>query len=111
MFMARFVGRFLPKVRDMMRCFVAARRARGMSPISVLIINNGPRQVFTYVGSPCHATARKASSSRRKRLPNSASQMRVALANIAANTGSSWPGELEITRSTSEVAVCRSTLQ
>ena len=32
--------------------------------------------------------------------------MRVAFASIAWNTGSSSPGELEITRSTSEVAVC-----
>ena len=32
--------------------------------------------------------------------------MRVAFASIASNTGSSSPGELEMTFSTSEVAVC-----
>jgi hypothetical protein len=39
-------------------------------------------------------------------VPNAASQMRVAFASIASNTGFKSPGELEITRSTSEVAVC-----
>src|SRR5262249_41946923 len=32
--------------------------------------------------------------------------MRTALASMASNTGSSSPGELEMTRNTSEVAVC-----
>jgi hypothetical protein len=41
-------------------------------------------------------------------LPNLASQMRVAFASMAWNTGSSSPGELLITPSTSAVAVCRS---
>ena len=44
--------------------------------------------------------------SQRNKLPNVASQMRVAFSNIALKTGSSSPGELEITFSTSEVAVC-----
>ena len=89
-------------MNPLLRC----RKARERKVrISVLIIR-GPRQVFTYVGSPCHATARKASSSQRKRLPSFASQIRVALPNIAANTGSRSPGELEMTWSTSEVAVC-----
>ena len=35
-----------------------------------------------------------------------ASQMRVAFASIALKTGSSSPGELEMTFSTSDVAVC-----
>ena len=39
-------------------------------------------------------------------VPNLASQMRVAFASMAWNTGSSSPGELEMTCSTSEVAVC-----
>jgi hypothetical protein len=38
--------------------------------------------------------------------PNFASQMRVAFSSIVWNTGVSSPGELEMTRSTSEVAVC-----
>ena len=37
---------------------------------------------------------------------NLASHSRVAFASMASNTGSSSPGELEMTRSTSEVAVC-----
>ena len=41
-----------------------------------------------------------------QRLPNLASQMRVAFSSMALNTGSSSPGELEMTFSTSEVAVC-----
>ncbi len=49
---------------------------------------------------------RKASPSRRYRSPNLASQIRTAFASMAWNTGSSSPGELEMTRSTSEVAVC-----
>ena len=40
------------------------------------------------------------------RLPNLASQMRVAFASMASNTGCSSPGELEMTFSTSVVAVC-----
>src|SRR5215471_14861302 len=44
--------------------------------------------------------------SRRNRLPNLASQMRVAFSNIALKTGSSSPGELEMTFNTSDVAVC-----
>ena len=44
--------------------------------------------------------------SRRYRLPKLASQMRVAFSSMAWNTGSSSPGELLMTLSTSEVAVC-----
>ena len=50
--------------------------------------------------------ARKAPSSKRNRMPNLASQMRVAFSSMAWNTGSSSPGELLMTLSTSEVAVC-----
>ena len=39
-------------------------------------------------------------------MPNSAPQSRVAFASMASNTGCSSPGELEITCSISEVAVC-----
>src|SRR5215472_13386268 len=38
--------------------------------------------------------------------PNLAPQMRTAFASMASNTGASSPGELEMTPSTSEVAVC-----
>src|SRR5215813_9678301 len=39
-------------------------------------------------------------------MPNLASQMRVAFSSMALKTDSNLPGELEIMRSTSEVAVC-----
>ena len=39
-------------------------------------------------------------------MPNLASQMRTAFSSMAWNTGSSSPGELEMTLSTSDVAVC-----
>ena len=39
-------------------------------------------------------------------MPNLASQRRTAFANVASNTGCNSPGELEMTFSTSEVAVC-----
>ena len=39
-------------------------------------------------------------------VPNLASQMRVAFSSMAWNTGCNSPGELEMTFSTSEVAVC-----
>src|SRR5215831_18701832 len=49
---------------------------------------------------------RKPSASRRYRSPSLAPQMRTAFARIAWKTALSSPGELEMTRSTSEVAVC-----
>ena len=57
-------------------------------------------------GAPCVAVMRKLSPSRSQRLPNLASQMRVALANMVLKTGSNALGALEMMRSTSEVAVC-----
>src|SRR5262249_2683039 len=54
----------------------------------------------------CTATARKIFPSRKNRLPNVASQMRVAFASMASKTGPSSPGELEMTFKTSDVAVC-----
>ena len=71
--------------------------------------NNGVlRQYFDIVrsGALYSATRRNASPSRSIRLPNLASQMRVAFSSMALNTGSSSPGELEMTLSTSLVAVC-----
>ena len=38
--------------------------------------------------------------------PNVASQMRTAFASMVSKTGFNSPGELEMTCSTSEVAVC-----
>ena len=58
---------------------------------------------------PARRAAQPAGTHRRRnrtRLPNLASQMRVAFSSMAWNTGSSSPGELEMTCSTSEVAVC-----
>ena len=58
------------------------------------------------IGTLCVARRCKASPSQRKILPNLASQMRTALVSIVPNTGSRSPGELLITWSTSDVAVC-----
>jgi hypothetical protein len=55
--------------------------------------------------------AGKISLSHRNNPPNWASQIRTAFASIAWNTGSSSPGELLMTCSTSEVAVPRPTAQ
>ena len=52
------------------------------------------------------ATRRNRSPSRSNIVPKLASQMRVAFSNMVWNTGSNSPGELEMTRSTSDVAVC-----
>ena len=60
------------------------------------------------VGMRCWAPTRNASSSQSSKLPNCASQRRAALASIASKTGVKSLGELEITRSTSAVAVGRS---
>jgi len=46
--------------------------------------------------------------SRRYKFPKLAPQMRVAFASMASKTGCKSLGELEITRSTSDVAVCLS---
>src|SRR5215831_1242442 len=86
-------------------CFVAAMRQRGLF---------GPgrtdglfRRKWSHAGGAlCNAVNRNAPPSYRSRLPNLASQMRTAFSSIALNTGSSSPGELLITLSTSAVAVC-----
>ena len=49
---------------------------------------------------------RNAPFSCRFNTPNLASQIRTAFASMVSNTRSSSPGELEMTLSTSEVAVC-----
>ena len=53
-----------------------------------------------------HGHRAKVAALKQNRLPTLASQMRVAFSSIALNTGSSSPGELEMTRKTSDVAVC-----
>ena len=50
--------------------------------------------------------ARAAVTSRMYSVPIFASQMRTAFASMVWKTGSSSPGEVEMTPSTSEVAVC-----
>ena len=57
-------------------------------------------------GTLCIAAARQALSSNRNNIPKLASQIRTAFFSIALNTGSSSPGEREMTCSTSAVAVC-----
>ena len=55
-------------------------------------------------GAPWIATLRKASPSRRKRLPSLASQMQVAFSSIASKTGFKSPGDELMTLRTSEAA-------
>src|SRR5262245_34930169 len=57
-------------------------------------------------GTLCIATIRNESPSLNSSVPNLASLSRVAFSSMAWNTGSSSPGELEMTPSTSDVAVC-----
>ena len=57
-------------------------------------------------GTPSEAATWNALPSYRNNTPNLASQIRTAFASMASNTGSSSPGELLMTLSTSEVAVC-----
>ncbi len=57
-------------------------------------------------GTPSDDSARNAPSANPNMMPNLPSQMRTALASMASKTGSSSPGELLMTCSTSEVAVC-----
>src|SRR5262249_11479606 len=65
------------------------------------------RQCSTRAGGAlCRPTRRNWSPSLRSKLANLDSHRRVAFASMASNTGSKSPGELEMTRSTSEVAVC-----
>ena len=56
--------------------------------------------------SPWKAPLRSVSPSRSHRLPNCAPQTCTAFASTASNTGPSSPDEVEMTCSTSEVAVC-----
>ena len=59
-----------------------------------------------FCGALWSATRRKGSPSPSNIEPNAAWQIRVAFESIAWNTGSSSPGEREMTCRTSEVAVC-----
>ena len=84
---------------------VVATRSIGVPGLSRRS-SKGLRRKSTWPSLLCTATARKIFPSRRNKLPYWASQMRVAFVNKALKTGSSSPGELEMTFSTSEVAVC-----
>src|SRR5215471_19208570 len=65
-----------------------------------------PKNSANAGGALSIAAIRAALPSYSTRLPNLAWQIRTAFASTASNTGSSLPGELEMMRSTSEVAVC-----
>ena len=77
---------------------------------AIQLVRSKKRLPLTYSaycgGALCSATRRKLSPSRSNMVPNAASQIRVAFSSMAWNTGSSSPGELLMTLSTSEVAVC-----
>src|SRR6516165_1353739 len=88
-------------------CFVATMRPRGLTGLK-RITGSRRRNASHSGGAPCIATMRNASPSYNRRLPNFASQMRVAFSSTELKTGSSSPGELEMAWRTSDVAVCRS---
>ena len=89
-------------------CFVATMRQRGLfGPGRTTGLRR--RNSSHAGGAPYNAANRNAFPSYSSRLPNLASQMRTALASMASNTASSSPGEREMTRSTSDDAVCCST--
>ena len=70
------------------------RRARGRCPAEAGRTARAA-DASTYAGGTlCRAATRNPSASRRNSVPKLASQMRVAFASIASNTGSSSPGEL-----------------
>src|SRR5215471_3858229 len=88
-------------------CFVAAMRMRGCSGPGC----NGPRCATSRAkagGGLCLAPMRNFPFSYKCKKPKLASQRRIAFARMLSKTGSNSPGELEMTCSTSEVAVCRS---
>src|SRR5215472_7765087 len=70
--------------------------------------NSGSRFVCSSsaAGALYLATTLRSAPSHKPSAADSASQRRVAFSSMAWNTGSSSPGELEMTRNTSEVAVC-----
>src|SRR5215472_11258280 len=57
-------------------------------------------------GTPSHAVTTRALPSYRNIVPKCASQIRLAFTRMDRKTDSKSPGELEMTRSTSEAAVC-----
>ena len=102
--------RFVQDVSDLNRLFCRQSRVRARSLERVVLLDCDAALRHKACGAPCIATTRRASPSHRFRTPNSASQMRRAFSSIAWNTGSSSPGELLMTRSTSDVAVCCSSV-
>ena len=87
-------------------CFVRATRARPFQARDGLSARDGAARPAG-TATPCIAVARnRCAPSQRNNMPYWASQMRVAFSSIAWKTGSSSPGELLMTSSTSAVAVC-----
>src|SRR6516165_5572197 len=86
-------------------CPVAATRASGC--LSTTRNCGLSRRNSAYAaGTPCIAATGNVPSLYRLSVPKFASQRRVAFASILSNTGVSSLGELDITRRTSDVAVC-----
>ena len=93
--------------RRVTTCFVSSTRAEAAATggrVGLTVRGAAPRQMRA---ARCAARRHGSRSpSQSNRVPNLASQRRVAFSSMASNTGSSSPGELEMTCSTSEVAVC-----
>src|SRR5262245_63893844 len=84
-------------------CLLAAMRVSGLCGFS---LNTCGCSMEWPPGSPYDDSARNAPLLKLNMMPNLASQIRTAFSSIALKTGFKSPGELEMTFSTSEVAVC-----
>src|SRR5262249_39399202 len=100
-FCDRRIGAFRRHVCDLDRlhCVDCVKKVRG---------HQAWRLFAEFRKLPWRVMRRNSPPSTRNIEPNAASQMRVAFASIVSNTGSSVPDEFEMTCSTWEVAICRS---
>ena len=100
------IGLQFPAVRDMgdrLRPGHAGDRDVRMEVVDVTV---KPRTLAHAGGAPKSDAIRNVVPSYKNRLPNFASQMRVAFLRMVWKTGSNSPGELEITFRTSALAAC-----
>ena len=87
-------------------CLVVATRSSGVPGLSRRSTHGITPQIDIAFLAMCTATARKISPSRRNKIAELGLTDAGCICQHALKTGSSSPGELEMTFSTSEVAVC-----
>ena len=95
----------LPRCRRLCTCYWLLHDASGRWPAGRSTGFAGCA-VDNSAATPCSRDGAECVFFIQNRFPNLASQMRVAFSSIVSNTGCSSPGELLMTFSTSEVAVC-----